>query len=39
MTSFEAEVKDLEKRLAREGYDEKAERDFLKRWHRLTKRP
>jgi hypothetical protein len=36
MTDFYSEVKKIEKQIKINGYDEKAEKNFLKRWQKIN---
>jgi hypothetical protein len=38
MTDFYAEVKKIEKKIKTHGYDEKAEKEFSKRWSKLKRK-
>jgi len=38
MTDFQTEVKRIEQQIKDHGYDEKAERQFRRRWAKLAKR-
>jgi hypothetical protein len=38
MTDFYSEVKKIEKQIQTNGYDRKAEKEFLKQWSKLTKK-